>query len=449
MIPGRQLERSALLQDVLTVLVALGVSYAVASRLHLLWPTLRPVVPAGEVAHLLAVFVPAWVLGAQRVGLQSLRVLRGPRLLLARATVLAQALGATALAVILVVAQAPLNRTLIVLFLLLSTALLLILKAIQRRHALRFGGEALALVLGPVAAQEEQELAQLRGLRVERLVTESPTALAERLRRGGVDEVILAADALRSHTRLLPLLEACEEVGVPALVEVEQAALEVARPRAEVIGNRVYLSYETQEADRPERFVKALFDRAAAAVLLLLLLPLLLLLVVLVRLDSPGTALFAQWRGGLNGRRFRMLKFRTMREGAEAERDGLLRANEMDGPVFKLGADPRVTRLGRLLRRWSLDELPQLVNVLRGEMSLVGPRPLPMVETDALDGWRRRRLSVKPGLTGLWQVSGRNDLGFEEWMKLDLQYVDNWSLGLDLAILLRTLPAVLSRRGAK
>ncbi|MCL4821096.1 MAG: exopolysaccharide biosynthesis polyprenyl glycosylphosphotransferase [Vicinamibacteria bacterium] len=446
---GRHFERAVVAFDLVVVVAAVVASYALASRLHLVSPALRRVVPAGEVAHLLAVFVPAWALGAQRVGLHGLRLLRGPWLDLLRATLLAQAIGAGALAVILVLAQAPLNRTLIALFLLLSTALLLFAKAVQRRRAIALGGEALALVLGPVGEAEEGDLARLRGRRIERLASESPAALVDRLRRGGVDEVILAADPNRSHTRLLPLLEACEEVGVPALVEVEQAGLEVARPRAEVVGDRVYLAYETQDADRPERFVKNLFDRATAAVLLALLLPLLALLVVLIRLDSRGPALFWQWRGGLNGRRFRMLKFRTMREGAEAERDALLAHNEMDGPVFKLGDDPRVTRLGRALRRWSLDELPQLVNVLRGEMSLVGPRPLPMVETDALDGWRRRRLSVKPGLTGLWQVSGRNDLGFEEWMKLDLAYVDNWSLGLDLAILLRTLPAVLSRRGAK
>jgi len=155
-----------------------------------------------------------------------------------------------------------------------------------------------------------------------------------------------------------------------------------------------------------------------------------------------------QPRAGLYGRSFRMVKFRSMVQGAEAQRETLGDSNEMSGPVFKIKADPRVTRLGRVLRKTSLDELPQLFNVLNGSMSLVGPRPLPLMEQRQIRGWQRRRLSMKPGITGLWQVSGRNDLDFEEWMLLDLEYIDDWSLGLDLSILLRTLPVVLFGRGA-
>jgi len=232
-------------------------------------------------------------------------------------------------------------------------------------------------------------------------------------------------------------------------VRAEDAALATVRPAAEVVGSSIYLVYQRREPDRPTQLVKALADRLLAALALGLLLPFMLFIGLLVKLTSRGPMLFVQLRGGVNGRAFPMLKFRTMRQGAEAERAVLLAANEMDGPVFKIRDDPRVTPVGRWLRRTSLDELPQLVNVLLGHMSLVGPRPLPLVETRALVGSQRRRLSVRPGITGLWQVSGRNTVGFDQWMALDLEYVDRWSMGLDLAILLRTVPALLTGRGAR
>ncbi len=167
-----------------------------------------------------------------------------------------------------------------------------------------------------------------------------------------------------------------------------------------------------------------------------------------IRLTSSGQVLFRQVRCGLNGRRFTLYKFRTMVEDAERRRPELHHLNEMDGPVFKVRRDPRVTRLGRLLRRYSLDELPQLWNVLSGTMSLVGPRPAIPEEVAQYQRWQRRRLSMRPGLTCLWQISGRNDLDFDRWMELDLEYIDSWSPLLDLKILARTVPVVLSGRGA-
>ena len=174
-----------------------------------------------------------------------------------------------------------------------------------------------------------------------------------------------------------------------------------------------------------------------------------LLIAVGIKLTSPGPILFRQGRSGLNGRPFTMLKFRSMVTNAEQRKAELAALNEMEGPVFKVTNDPRVTRIGRFLRRWSIDEWPQMVNVLRGDMSLVGPRPLPVDEVLRFDDFAdRRRLSVKPGLTCLWQVNGRNDVPFDDWMTLDLQYIDRWSLLLDLRILLRTVPAVLRGQGA-
>jgi lipopolysaccharide/colanic/teichoic acid biosynthesis glycosyltransferase len=166
-----------------------------------------------------------------------------------------------------------------------------------------------------------------------------------------------------------------------------------------------------------------------------------------VRATSPGPVLFRQVRCGLYGRRFAMLKFRTMHADAEQRKADLLELNEMDGPVFKLRDDPRVTPVGRVLRRWSLDELPQLWNVLWGDMSIVGPRPPVPEEVAQYAVFERRRLSMRPGLTCLWQVMGRNSIGFADWVKLDLRYIDRWSLASDLRILLQTIPAVLRGTG--
>jgi exopolysaccharide biosynthesis polyprenyl glycosylphosphotransferase len=196
---------------------------------------------------------------------------------------------------------------------------------------------------------------------------------------------------------------------------------------------------------------KQVIDVVGAAVLLLLTVPVLLFAAIGVRLSSRGPVLFRQERSGLNGRPFTMWKFRSMVTDAEQRKHELEALNEMSGPVFKVTGDPRVTRFGRFLRRYSIDELPQLFNVLRGDMSLVGPRPLPVSEVKRFDDpAHRRRLSVKPGLTCLWQISGRSQLrDFREWVRLDLEYIDNWSLSLDFKILLLTVPVVISGSGAK
>lgn len=194
-------------------------------------------------------------------------------------------------------------------------------------------------------------------------------------------------------------------------------------------------------------FFKTIMDYLGAGVALLLLSPFFAVIALFIKVASPGPVFFAQERCGLNGRRFRLYKFRTMVPDAEALRAGLADKNEMDGPVFKMRNDPRLVGIGKFLRKWSLDELPQLINVIRGEMSLVGPRPPIPEEVARYRAWQRRRLSMKPGLTCLWQVSGRNNIEFEHWMRLDLEYIDNWSLLLDLKILCLTVPAVLAGSG--
>jgi exopolysaccharide biosynthesis polyprenyl glycosylphosphotransferase len=182
--------------------------------------------------------------------------------------------------------------------------------------------------------------------------------------------------------------------------------------------------------------------------LLVLLSPLFLIIAALIKLTSSGPIFFKQVRCGLGGRKFAFYKFRSMIVDAEERKKGLEPLNEMSGPVFKIKDDPRITPVGRIIRKLSLDELPQLYNVLKGEMSLVGPRPPIPEEVQKYERWQRRRLSMRPGLTCLWQVNGRNEVDFEQWMKLDLEYIDNWSLGLDFKIMLRTIPVVLTGHGA-
>lgn len=200
--------------------------------------------------------------------------------------------------------------------------------------------------------------------------------------------------------------------------------------------------------DRWYECAKRVLDVVVSVALLAVLLPLLVVVAALVRLDSPGPVILRQRRVGRNRRLFECLKFRSMAVDAERRRDELAALNEMSGPVFKIRNDPRITRVGRVLRKYSLDEVPQLVNVLRGEMSLVGPRPPLPEEVELYEPRYLRRLDVTPGLTCLWQISGRNELGFERWMELDLYYVEHRGLLLDIEILLRTLPAVISARGA-
>jgi lipopolysaccharide/colanic/teichoic acid biosynthesis glycosyltransferase len=196
------------------------------------------------------------------------------------------------------------------------------------------------------------------------------------------------------------------------------------------------------------RFVKRPFDVIVSLVGLILLSPLFLVISLLIKLDSRGPVLFSQSRVGKDGREFAFHKFRSMVIDAEAQKHTLMHLNELDGPVFKISEDPRITRIGRLLRKTSFDEFPQLINILRGDMSLVGPRPPLPGEVEKYEGWQREKLSVLPGITCLWQISGRNHIGFTEWMRLDIDYIRRQSLAMDLRILARTLPAVLMRKGA-
>ena len=243
---------------------------------------------------------------------------------------------------------------------------------------------------------------------------------------------------------------ACEVEGVEAWLVADFVRTSISRPTMDELMGKPMIVFRSAPDVSWALLFKRVFDRIGAAVLLVALSWLLVLIALVIKFSSRGPVLFRQQRCGVRGRVFVMNKFRSMVTDAEQRRAELMAFNEMDGPVFKIAKDPRVTWIGRILRRTSLDELPQLFNVLRGEMSLVGPRPLPVHEVKQFKNpWQRRRLSMKPGITCLWQIAGRNKIGFEEWMRLDLQYIDSWSLWLDFIILLKTIPVVLTGRGAR
>jgi exopolysaccharide biosynthesis polyprenyl glycosylphosphotransferase len=244
-------------------------------------------------------------------------------------------------------------------------------------------------------------------------------------------------------------IAACETVGVPAELAIETSRPSEAPPRVLQHHGVPFISFDPAPKP-PERLaIKHAFDWIASAIALVVLAPVFLIVAIAILVTMGRPVFFVQKRAGRYGRQFGMIKFRTMVKGAEDQQAALVEKNEMTGPVFKVAQDPRVTRLGRFLRKTSIDELPQLVNVVLGQMSLVGPRPLPIKEQQAIRGWHRRRLSMKPGITCIWQVSGRSNLDFEQWMQLDQKYVDDWSLRLDLAILIKTVPVVLLGRGAR
>jgi exopolysaccharide biosynthesis polyprenyl glycosylphosphotransferase len=268
------------------------------------------------------------------------------------------------------------------------------------------------------------------------------------LKNHHVDYVIFAV-----CKRFLSLVEEsvllCEEMGVPTCVLADFFPLRYSKTRIGKFQRKPALLFSSAPEANGLLALKSTLDRLVSLVGVAFLSPVLLALSLLVKFTSPGPVFFKQQRCGLNGKRFTMLKFRTMVENADQMKDALSDQNEMDGPAFKMTDDPRLTGVGKMLRKFSLDELPQLINVLSGQMSLVGPRPPLPQEVSQYDLWQRRRLAMKPGLTCLWQVNGRNNVNFERWMRMDLEYIDNWSLWLDAKILLKTIPAVVSGTGAK
>jgi exopolysaccharide biosynthesis polyprenyl glycosylphosphotransferase len=276
----------------------------------------------------------------------------------------------------------------------------------------------------------------------------TPDSLLDVLHEHVVDEVVYAVPT-QQLSQCTDMLALCEQEGIRAVILSNFFSSLVAQIQTEIQYDQPVLIYSTTRHKEWQLLVKRLFDIVFSGVLLIFALPVVLFLILLIKLQDNGPILFWQNRVGQNGDLFKFPKFRSMVIDAEALQAKLMEKNEMKGAAFKLTNDPRITKVGRFMRKYSLDELPQLWSVLKGDMAVVGPRPPLESELPKFDSWHRRKLSVKPGLTCLWQVSGRSTITeFDEWVRLDLAYIDNWSLWLDFKILAKTGPAVLSGRGA-
>jgi exopolysaccharide biosynthesis polyprenyl glycosylphosphotransferase len=273
--------------------------------------------------------------------------------------------------------------------------------------------------------------------------------LPEFLRANVVDEVVIALPMRSSHDDASRVAVLCEQQGIIVRVLPNIFNLKISRSRADEFEGDAFITHYTGVTEGWPVMMKRILDFCLALIALTIVSPVMVLAAILIKVTSPGPVFFLQKRIGQNKRKFTIYKFRSMAVDAEAKMQQMEHLNEVTGPVFKIQNDPRITPVGRFLRKTSIDELPQLINVLKGDMSLVGPRPLPVRDYEGFsEDWHRRRFSVRPGITCLWQVNGRSSIPFEKWMELDMQYIDKWSLWLDLKILAQTIPAVLKGFGA-
>jgi exopolysaccharide biosynthesis polyprenyl glycosylphosphotransferase len=273
--------------------------------------------------------------------------------------------------------------------------------------------------------------------------------LSQFLRTNVVDEVVIALPVRSFHAEASRIAALCEEQGIILRVPSNLFNLKLSRSGAEELEGDPLITHYTGAIEGWPVVLKRVLDFCLALAALIVVSPVFVLVPLLIKITSPGPVFFKQRRIGRNKRRFTIYKFRSMTMDAESKMKELERFNELSGPVFKMKSDPRITPVGRFLRKTSIDELPQLINVLKGDMSLVGPRPMSIRDFELFrEDWHRRRFSVRPGITCLWQVNGRNSIPFEQWMELDMQYIDKWSLWLDFKILAKTIPAVLRGSGA-
>ena len=457
-----------LIADGAVLLGAFLVVYAL--RVLLNRPLGRDAGPLSHYLWLLGLIVPVWILLLVGLGGYGLGwTTRSRAWLVARVS----SVGLVLLTAALFFAQeSDINRSLLLLFTAVSAVGLwveraLVLRWLRQRRGERWSHVALVvgtderaerliaslrhypeagwLVRGCLSVDSADAARSVSGVPVVGTLQDLPDLLQQDV---VVDEVFFAVAADRLD-RLTEALEACENLGVDARVLVDLYRPAHAHSYVEELFTLPFYGVSPTLTRQGALAVKRAIDVVGALLSLVLTGPLLLVVALLIRISSRGPVIFRQARSGFHGRTFQMYKLRTMVADAELRRNEVLHLNEMDGPVFKITDDPRRTWVGRFIRRYSVDELPQLVNVIKGEMSLVGPRPLPLYEASRIKGVQRRRLAMRPGLSGLWQTRGRSTVDFDEWMRLDLEYIDRWSLGLDAWILLKTIPVVLRGTGAR
>lgn len=484
--PGdtRNLDKIILVFNVIIVCLCAVISYYLHPVLVTFLPVLKTAVPLRQQLILFLLWLPAWisVVLALRFHRVFTRAPNARQLMLETFKLYGAAF--VALTFISYITQLDLNRTLAVLFFGISfTGTILANLAIITRSAQQYYkgvGRSNLLLIGNESREMREFVGRILSLKYPPGIygrmtdgsTEDPdptqesddkdmpgmrNALAvvgpirqfnDYLHSNPVDEVVFF-EPYHNPAKCEVLLHTCEKLGIPAWFHVKVTHNAQSLPRLLTRQETPFILFELSPRRTDLLALKHAFDYVTALLLIVVLLPVMAVAALGILITMGRPVLFRQKRAGRFGREFNMLKFRTMKNGAEEERGELLGENEMDGPVFKISKDPRITGFGAFLRRFSIDELPQLFNVLSGTMSLVGPRPLPVKEQQEIKGWKRRRLSMKPGITCIWQVSGRNEISFEEWMEMDLEYIDHWSLWLDAAQLFRTIGAVLTTRGAK
>jgi exopolysaccharide biosynthesis polyprenyl glycosylphosphotransferase len=458
-----------LVVDVLVALASFGLALAIRSHLA----GARPLYPLSNYPWMIPLTALLWVGVGVAAGIY--REVREEDLRRAFADPLKIGLAATILlfAVISALKLEFISRLLLVIYALIDLLLMIIFRLVAWRFAaplrrsvagfrnflLVGDGPEVAEIARTLEANETRGMRLFGFVRVQSGPAEALPAgltrsypmvtlpeLPELLHRHVIDEVIFAV-AKEDLEKLEEAFLLCEEEGVKTRVLLSFFPQVISKVYLERLGSKPLLTFSATPEDE-SLLLKRGFDFIMALIALVVLSPLLLILLVLVKLTSRGPIFFSQTRCGLGGRRFTLHKFRSMRADADLLREELEALNEVDGPVFKIRNDPRCTLIGRFMRKFSLDELPQLVNIIRGDMSFVGPRPPLPQEVEKYERWQRRRLRMHPGLTCLWALEGRSKLSFRRWMELDLEYIDHWSMMLDWKILLKTIPIVLVGRGA-